>query len=337
MGSERLPALDKTSATQRFVLDDLAPDPNVARRLAPNLAFRHHALPVAGRDHCFTVAMADPTDAVAREAVAGALGAEPCVVESDVMAIDLALSQIWNERDRSPPSLLASLPANLSADQLGSYADYVGSLLNAEVNRFPAEIPLDVLLRQAGDDCELVIWQEGAPGSDGTVWPDGVLREAVDCLPTPLLVARTPRQPFSRLLLVIQGVLSDHKATDWAIRLAASSGAVVTALALVPPVSPACSGLSCSEGGLAELLSADTVLGRQMRRVARRLVDRGIECTLRLRQGQPVSEIRREAVEGLHDLTVASVAPRGGARRWRFNESPISLLRAMDRPMLIAR
>jgi nucleotide-binding universal stress UspA family protein len=95
-------------------------------------------------------------------------------------------------------------------------------------------------------------------------------------------------------------------------------------------------GLSRLEGGLPELLTADTPLGRQMRRVAQRLVDSGIEGKLHLRQGAPVWEIRREAVEGGHDLVAVATASQGGLRRLLLGELAISLLRVIDRPVLVA-
>jgi nucleotide-binding universal stress UspA family protein len=96
-------------------------------------------------------------------------------------------------------------------------------------------------------------------------------------------------------------------------------------------------GLSRLEGGLAELLTADTALGRQMRRVARRLVDSGIEGKLRLRQGAPPHEIRREAAEGAHDLILVAAASQDGLRGLLLGELATSLLRVIDQPMLIAR
>jgi nucleotide-binding universal stress UspA family protein len=96
-------------------------------------------------------------------------------------------------------------------------------------------------------------------------------------------------------------------------------------------------GLSRLEGGLAELLSGNTALGRQMRRVARQLVDRSIEGKLRIRQGAPAWEVRREAVEGEHDLVVVAAVPQDRLRRLLLGDLATSILRVLDRPVLIAR
>lgn len=337
MATERPQTMVGSLTPQWLVLDDLEPDPDVVRRLARNLAFRHLALPVAEEERRLTVAMADPTDSVARKAVTAALGTEPCVVQGDVLAIDVVLSQIWNERVQSWAGRLASLSVDPSADPEDPYAGYVADLLAAELAHLPPQLPFDTLAQRAWGECELVIYGELDRSCDDALRWNGVLRRAIDGLPTSLLVAKGPRKPLLRLLLVIQGAAPDHKAIDWALRLSRSSGAVVTALAIVPPVSGARHGLSRFESGLAELLRTDTVLGRQMRCVARRLAEADIPCTVRLRQGPAVGEIHREAMEGDHDMVIVAIAPSGTTGSWRFNERPVSLLRIADRPVLIAR
>ena len=326
-----------SSVARALVLDQLAPDPTVARRLSPSVAVRHRALPVAEADHCVTVAMADPSDTAARAAVAVALGAEPCVVQGDPAVIAVHLSQIWDQAEQSPPNPLACILNGPHAEQVRFYAEYVGHLLGTSLDCYPGEHGPGALTDAASHDYELVISGEpdqsfierllkGAPG-----------RRALDRVSSSLLFVRSPRQPLSKLLLVVQGEAADGSATDWALRLAGSSGAAVTALAVVPPVPAMYHGLSRLEGGLAELLSAGTALGRQMRRVARRLVDRGVEGKLRLRQGAPALEVRREAVEGRYDLVAVAAAPQDGLRRRLLGELGISILRVLDRPVLIAR
>jgi nucleotide-binding universal stress UspA family protein len=301
------------------------------------LAFRHRALPVAEADHCVTVAMADPSDTPARVAVAGALGAEPCVVQSDPAAIAIHLSQIWRQRDQSPPNLLAYVPTGPHAEEVRLYAQYVGHLLSACLDYVPGECTLNTVIERARHDYELVIWGEPDQSFVDRVLQRAPGRRALDRLPTSLLFGRRPHRSLTRLLLVVQGEASDDEAADWTLRLAGSSGAVVTVLAVVPPVPAMYHGLPRLEGGLPELLTADTPLGRQMRRVAQRLVDSGIEGKLHLRQGAPVWEVRREAAKGGYDLIAVAAAPQDGLRRWLLGELATSLLRVIDQPVLIAR
>jgi len=160
---------------------------------------------------------------------------------------------------------------------------------------------------------------------------------ALSGLSASVLLVRRPSWPLHRILLLIQGEAWDEEATDWTLRLAEPSGASVTALAVVPPVPAMYHGLARMEGGLAELLVTDTPLGREMRQVARRLVDRGVEGTLRLRQGSPEWEIRRELVKGHFDLLVIGGAFRSGVRRLVLGDLAASLARIVDRPVLVAR
>jgi nucleotide-binding universal stress UspA family protein len=322
---------------QSLVLDHLDPDPIVARRLSPSLAFRHRALPVAEANHCVTVAMADPSDTAAREAATVALGAEPCVVQSDPAAIATHLSQIWHQGDQSLPNLLAYVPTGPCAEEVRLYAEYVGHLLSACLDYVRGECALRTVIETAGHGYELVICGEPDQSFIDRLLQGVLGRRALDRPPTSLLFVRRPRWPLRRLLLVVQGEASDDNATDWTLRLAGSSGTAVTVLAVVPPVPAMYHSLSSLEGGLAELLTADTALGREMRWVARQLVERNIEGKLRLRQGAPVWEIRREAVEGGHDLVAVAAAPQGGLRRLLLGDLALSLLRVVDRPLLIAR
>lgn len=81
--------------TAYLTIDELAVDPTIARRLPPDLAWRCHALPLAEDNGRITVAMADPDNAEAREAVVAVLGPRSCVVKGSALAIDERLAEIW--------------------------------------------------------------------------------------------------------------------------------------------------------------------------------------------------------------------------------------------------
>jgi nucleotide-binding universal stress UspA family protein len=217
------------------------------------------------------------------------------------------------------------------------YAEYVGGLLGGCLDYVPGDCSFSALIETAREDYELVICGEPDQSFVNRLLQGSLGRRALDQLPTSLLFVRRPHWFLKRLLLVVQGETSDDNAMDWALRLAGSSGAAVTVLAVVPPVPVMYQGLSGVEGGLPELLSTDTPLGRQMRSMAQRLVDCGIEGKLHLRQGALVWEIRREAAEGGYDLIAVAAAHQDGLRRWLLGELSTSLLGLVDRPLLIAR
>jgi nucleotide-binding universal stress UspA family protein len=221
-------------------------------------------------------------------------------------------------------------------DEIRAYAEYLKDLLSASLDHVPREATIDTLAEKTRQDCDLVIMGRPENSLRGSLFSGALEMAALGRLSVSMLIAQQPCWPLHRLLLVIQGEASDEEATAWILRLAELSGASVTALAVVPPIPATYHGLKCMEGGLAELLATDTPLGREMRDMARRLVDRGIEGTLRLRQGSPEWEIRRELVRGQFDILVIGAAPRGGVQRWLVGDLAVSLTR-VDRPILFAR
>jgi nucleotide-binding universal stress UspA family protein len=74
-----------------------------------------------------------------------------------------------------------------------------------------------------------------------------------------------------------------------------------------------------------------------MRQVAQQLVNGQIEGTLRLRQGWPEWEIRREVVEGRFDLLVIAAAPQDRIRRWTLGDLATSLVRTVNRSILVTK
>ena len=320
-----------------LILDDQDLDPGVARRLSPAVAWRHHALPVAAKNRQVTVVMADPSDAAAREAVASDLGVEPCIVRGDQMAIDRRVAELWCEEEQMDTHLLTLASPDGGSEQFARYVEYVKGVLGGNLRCVSGEASVATLMDETAQECELVIvGMSGDTGSQGLSSRsfDAI---AVSGLSASVLLVRRPSWPLHRILLLIQGEAWDEEATDWTLRLAEPSGASVTALAVVPPVPAMYHGLARMEGGLAQLLVTDTPLGREMRQVARRLVDRGVEGTLRLRQGSPEWEIRRELVKGHFDLLVIGGAFRSGVRRLVLGDLAASLARIVDRPVLVAR
>jgi nucleotide-binding universal stress UspA family protein len=336
---------------QHLSLDNLAVNPRLARRLTPTLACRYHALPVAEDGDLITVVMANPDDAAALEAISAALGAKCCVVRGDPAAIDALLAEVWPEEAPRSLRLLVCTQASPMADELRDYAQAIGNLLSAHVGCFQATDDafaiVDALDKEAGYvGHDLVVFAES----------DQLLVERLLSYPTDgktsermlssLLLARQPRWPLRKILLVIRGKELDDSAVDWVVRLAGPSGAAVTVLTTVLPA-PATYGREArSQPGLNALLTTDTALGQQMRRVAQRLVNWEIESTLRLCQGLPGQRIRREIAEGDYDLIAVAAEPSGLSPRtkpqgqWSHQlpgELALSLLRWSNQPVLIAR
>lgn len=326
-----------THTTRYLALDQLAANPRLARRLPPELAWRFHALPVAEHEGRITVAMANPDDPEAREAVATSLGPASCVVQADPLTIDAALAKVWGRRSqRSMRVSVCAFPIPV-AEEVLDYAQALSDLLGARLARLSTVGEMQNLDTEAGEDAhDLLIFEEPAH----PVLYRLLARPSAACkaaLPAAVLVACRPCWPLKRILLILWGDETDNAAVDWVLRLARASASGVTVLAVVPPAPALYDRRAGMDQSLPVLLTAQTPLGRQMRQAARQLVEWEIEGTLRLRQGPPNQQIQRELAERDYSLIVLAAQP---GRRWqRRLEGDLvrPLLQWAGRPVLVAR
>lgn len=327
-------------ATQHLTLDNLILNRKVAQRLPPSLAFRYHAIPVGKANGSITVAMANPDDQSACEAIATALQAELYVVQGDQTTIDQKLAELWPNEVNPEARLLLYHQASPIAEEIKSYGLYLSDLLNGqliEVSRTGnQQSSMAELVEQAGRDCDLVIFGEPCQSLIGRLLIGSIGGKVVERLPASVLIARCPCWPLKRLLLVTRGQGMDNAAVDWVIRLAQASGAAVTVLAVQPPLSGADSRALAS-GGLSDWLVTDTPLGQQLRRIAQQLVTWEIEGKLRFRQGLPEWQIKAEVTEGEPDLIVLAADPEDWWLRRILGRLVGPLLDWVDRPVLIAK
>ena len=316
-------------------------EPRLARRLPAELAWRFHALPLAQDRGRITVAMADPDDPEARRAVAAALGAAACMVRCDAGAIDSLLAQIWGEQTPQPlKALLCAFPSPVPAP-VDRYAQSLGDLLGADLERVSTA---GGMYRLQEDDVEektdlYVVHDPAHPLlrrllSSGAAGRPG---EGQRRFQPAALIVREPRWPLRRILLILCAEEKDSAAVDWVLHLAHLSASRVTVLTVVPPV-PGMYGRRAAPGdGLPGLLTANSSLGQQMRRVARHLTTWEIEATLRLREGAPEVQIRREVDDSDYDLVAVAGHPCPPLRRWLQGTGTNDLFKWISRPVLITR
>ena len=328
--------------TVYLALDHLTWDPKLVRRLPPEVAWRCHALPLAEDNGRVTVAMADPDDVQAREAVVTVLGPQSCVVKGDPTTIDARLAEVWGaDAERHLQARVCAFPEPLP-DEVWAFVHALGALLGAHLARLDTGADLNALFDEGGGaGADLIILGQRAHAQLRHLLsrsiPAGAATGRPGAAPFAVLVAQRPRWPLRRLLLVVCGEDTDEGAVDWALRLAVPSAAAVTVLAVVPPVPAMYHGLARMENSLASVLTTHTALGCQMRRVARRLVESRVDGTLRLRQGAPDQQVRRELVEGDPDLVIMATKPCRWFLRQLKGEPICSLLTGLDRPLLLAQ
>jgi nucleotide-binding universal stress UspA family protein len=317
-----------------LTLTDLTSDRTLLGRLPPDLAQRYHALPVAEDDGRITVAMADPTDRAAREAIIAALApavgdvdspSSVCIVQGDRAAIDAILAQL------RPGTRAADSGYLLHAQTAGAGPGQNPSL---EYGEALAKL-LRLRLVSAGAMPEGV--HPAVPVLVVVPWTDvpsipHLLATVAAGDPDALLVARQPHWPLRRLLAVIRGDDVDAATIDWVVRLAEPSRAAVTVLAVVPA-----SAALRAEEGMPALLTARTALGRRLRQAAQRLAAMQAEGRLHLCQGAAHEEIERELREAEYDLLIVGTRAETRAAYWRPGQLIEALLQNSTCPMLIVK
>lgn len=329
------------SQMQHLFLGCLDVNPRLARRLPPAVACRYHALPVAEDSGHITVVMADPNDALAREAVLAALGAPSCVVAGNPATIDALLAEVWPEALQRSLNLLACTRDDAASETL-NFVQSVATLLAAHLSYYCPlggdETDYEDLARAVERGCyDLVFWEEAGQCLGRRLISGPMFNRVRKQTEAAVLVLRRPRWPLKRLLLLIQDGERDDPALDWAVRLARPSGASVTALAVTPPAPAMYGQCARMQQGLDAVLATSTPLGRQMRRVARWLVEWDVRATLLLRQGMPDHEIRREVAQGDYDLIVVSDQYNEWWRRCLNRDWSACLPVWADQPVLFAK
>jgi nucleotide-binding universal stress UspA family protein len=329
--------------TQHLTIDDLVVNRKLARRLPPAVAFRYHALPIAKDNDLITVAMANPNDKIAKEAVATSLGMQTYVVQGNQALIDRQLAEIWPDEDQQNAlRFLVYYADSPNANAVQAYAQYLGNLLNGQLSYCQPDKgkngSLYQRIKKASCNQDLVIFGEPNQPLIKNILAGPAGCRAAEQLPTSVLVARQPRWPLKKILLVTRGYETDNKAVDWLVQLAQPCHAITTVLALVPP-SPAMYQRAATymPHGLMDWLATDTPLGRQLRRLARLLGNWEVEGTLRFRQGSPLEQIQHEVAEGDYDLIVIAADPPDWWLRRLLGEVVNPLLHRADRPVLIAK
>jgi nucleotide-binding universal stress UspA family protein len=288
-----------------------------------------------------TFTVTSPDAAQAYDALFATLGSESCVVGAELLIMDARLAQGWGYAARCHPRMQVCSFPDPASDELWSYAQALGALLDAQLDCMETADKMHALTKAVGRaDSDLIIFGRAShPLIRRLLSPsmaDGV-PSSQHSAPSAILVAQRPRWPLERILLVLCGDPTDGVAVDWALRLACPSTAAVTTLAVVPPVPAMYYGLSRMEQTWRSLLTSDTALGCQMRQASQRLAACMVDCTLHLRQGAPDHEICQEIIEGDYDLIVMATKPCRWWLRQLTGDPVCSLLGWVSRPVLFVK
>jgi nucleotide-binding universal stress UspA family protein len=320
---------------QCLVFDGVAVNLKLARRLPRDLAFRYRVLPLARDNGLITVAMANPGDKAARQAVAAALGADLYVVQGDSVTIDRLLTEVWPEGFQCPLRLLVCDQASPIPERVQAYARYLCDTLGGE-SSWCADVGLDDVVGLADNRHDLVVFGEPDQSLIHRLIAGPADCKAAERIPTSVLIARQPRWPIDKLLVISRGQPADDLAIEWVIRVAKPSQAAVTVLSIIP-ATPADGHTLFVRYGLANWLSSESYLGRQMHRLALHLPNWDTAGRLRFRQGTPDQQVRSELAEEDYDLVVIAAESADWWSRRLLGELVPSLLRWASQPVLVAR
>lgn len=226
--------------------------------------------------------------------------------------------------------------------QLHLYADYLCHLLHGRINQIELTQPnnADAYFFGLGDTkraCDLVVFGE----PDRSLVKRLLVRydkpRFVDHLNTSLLVAREPRYPIKKILLLVRAQESDSVAVDWACRLAKNRDIGVSCL----PIVPAQPGLYRYGAPIKPredvLLAEGTRTGKFINGFLRQLDRKGVASELLLLSGDPSAQIKQALAAGDFDLVIIAAEPYGRIQRLLLGELVDPLLHWLDRPILIAK
>lgn len=325
----------KNSSHRHLAVTELQPDPKVASRLSRKVAVRYHALPIAEESNSLTVAMADPQDESAREALRAELHVDPFIVQGDQVAIDSLIDKIWTTQSCIDENrrLMVLIDEAMCSGQVTeatlqahwrTYFESLACMLHARLTYYPGQIPQIT----AGElNCQhqfdILVMQE----------PDFNLMKKTKISQ---LIVGSSRWPIKRILFVIEGNQGDDCAAEWVLEFARLNHASVTVLTIVPPLPAMYFGLKSMNQGLPEILKADTPLGRQLRKISHQLQEYDIDGNLRLREGAASIQLKLELIEQDYDLIISSADGRGKWKNWLKREILAPLLQWDECPVLLA-
>ena len=132
-------------------VDGLRVNPRIARLLPRDIAYRYHALPVAGSGDRISVLMSDPEDTEARRAICRFLGPSTCVLHTPADTIDRLLTENWIT-SLSPPPILFFLSADHNfSSSVETYACSLATSLGTTVYPVASSIAVEEICAEISD------------------------------------------------------------------------------------------------------------------------------------------------------------------------------------------
>jgi nucleotide-binding universal stress UspA family protein len=328
--------------SQRLQIDGIPLDTILAKKLPARLAFSYHMLPLAFENNRVTVAMADPENKFAIEAVGSALGATPYIVKSDQSWIDKLLFELWPNYQDSDLHLLICSVTNRPLIAFREYSNYIRNLLMVSNGNISSLHGIEKIcmytLEESIDVIDLLILEEtinSKPRKSSLQIPD--VQRVIKKYKPSVLVAREPQWPLRKILIVLGCENRDHVALDWIMKLAIPCQAEVTMLAVLPPVPRMYQGLPGMSVEIPQILKGKSALGKHLECLVGRLEAHGVDVNLKIPEGDTKWVIYQEVIEIDYDLIAVAAEPDDWLKRVLLRGVVDPVLGSAKRPIFIAR
>jgi hypothetical protein len=310
--------------------------PRLARSLPPDIARKHHAIPIASDQASITIAMAHPEEQGALQAVQEALNRPATIVRADIQVIDALIDQNYPLDPEPPLTFIAWDPDGALDPANQDYINYLVRQFNARL----IQVHSPGITRQglAGiaytpeeQTADLVIFPNLPCPAVSLAAPERKLAQSCS---SSILAIHQPRWPIRKILLVLQDNPADDCAIDWAVRTALFCQSTLSVLPVLPPAPLVYAGM---QNQLLGLLDSHTRLGDHLRKVAHRLAANEIPGSIKLRNEPPDQQIFAEVEQENYDLIIVGLMIPGGLQKIACPDLALSALSLGSTPILISK
>ena len=311
-------------------------DSSVMRLLPPEIAYRYRALPVATDGNTITVAMAEPNDLLASQAIQAVINRPICFIHADSGLIDIQLHHLW-PTSAPHPRLLTWFPERSTPSE--QFIGYLSGLLGAKTDAVDLPIDQPASIKSLGAviserHADLLVFQPPHPSRlMRQIRKETTYNKVCDQFSFLVLPAR-PIWPLKNILLILpDSKIKSDLAVSWTEKIAQPAKGKVTVMPLLPNV-PLMYG-SFLQHSIDEILAGNDQLGGKLRQIADRFTGMGIQGVYKLRDGDPEIQIRDEIVSSQTDMIIIPSCYRSGCPTWLNADLQGMLLKTLTIPMLL--
>ena len=224
--------------------------------------------------------------------------------------------------------------------KLHQYAAYICHLLHGRLRQIElaqpnAADPYLFVQTRAEKLCDLLLFGEPDRSLVNRFFARYEKPRMVNHLTSSILVAREPRHPIKKILLVLRAEESDSTAVTWACRLAQKQNIQLSCLPIVP-AQPGMYRIGKTIQPQERIIMAEgSATNKILNRYMWQMRQAGVDFELKLQEGEPLEQIEQSIAAEDHDLVIIAQEPYGRLQRFFLGEIITPLLHALDRPILI--